>query len=203
MMTKCQTTFWAASVVLAMATSGVGCELIASVDRDQIPGPDASTGTVGTAGTAGAAGSGAAGASGNAGAGGAGGSNTDAGRDGDASSDVSADGPSGDAPEGSVPGDAQPDQADTAPDRAADVVSEPDAASQPDTSDAAPVDSSAPEGGSVNDTSDAASADAPDTASNDEPTDDALAIDTGVDTGTVLADAADETGDATHEGDGS
>src|SRR4051794_37233468 len=59
MMTKWQTSWWAACAAVAVVTSSMGCELIASVDRDKIPGPDASTssGTGGAAGSTGAGGS--------------------------------------------------------------------------------------------------------------------------------------------------
>lgn len=52
--------FWAALTVLGISAFATGCELIASVDRDQIPGPDASIGaggsSAGAGGTAGAGG---------------------------------------------------------------------------------------------------------------------------------------------------
>ncbi len=45
--------FWAALTVLGISAFATGCELIASVDRDQIPGPDASTGAGGSSAGAG------------------------------------------------------------------------------------------------------------------------------------------------------
>src|SRR5579859_6479685 len=104
-----RTTLWAACVALGLGASGLGCELIASVDRDQIPGPDASTGSAGAAGAGGHGGSGGS----MAGSGGTGGDQGDAGPDGDAAGDVSMEGSAeaGDAPSG----DAPPDQSVDAP----------------------------------------------------------------------------------------
>src|SRR5260370_38389113 len=65
-----RTTLWAACVALGLGASGLGCELIASVDRDQIPGPDASTGSAGAAGAAGGGHGGAAGSMAGSGGGG-------------------------------------------------------------------------------------------------------------------------------------